>query len=338
MAAIAVLFSLPFFSGGQDSCPIFRVMLYNVENYFDPFDDPLTRDEEFTPSGARSWTYGDFMEKSVKIARVIMAAGNPEPPAIVGLTEIENRFVLEKLVYETPLKRFGYRIIHEDSRDPRGIDAALIYRKDFFKIDTFYYRKVHFKDTAARTRDILVVRGSPSGGDTLALIVNHWPSRYGGAAGSSYKRMAAAFAMREIITELYEKNPCENIVAMGDFNDEPDDPSMKAITAPYDPARETCMAKMVNLMPVAGLFPLTGTIKHEGHWYFFDQIIVSKSLLEGSNRLEVYQRKAAVLSAAFLLETDNSHLGVKPFRSFVGPANHHGFSDHLPVIIDIKSN
>jgi predicted extracellular nuclease len=333
-----VLAVLPVNLAAQDSPARFRVMFYNVENYFDPFDDPATKDEEFTPDGARSWTYSDFLEKAVRISRVILAAGNPDPPAIIGLAEVENRFVLEKLVYETPLKGLGYRIIHEDSPDSRGIDVAMIYRKHCFRVDTFYYRRVNLGDTSEKTRDILVVRGVLPGEDTLTLIVNHWPSRFGGAAGSEYKRKAAAGCLVDVVGELFESNPGENIIVMGDFNDEPGDPSLMAVTDENCYPSAGCLPGMSNLMPVQDMFPVSGTIKHEGHWYFFDQLIVSGNLLEGKSGLGICQKKAAVLSAAFLLETDNSHLGVKPFRSFLGPADHHGFSDHLPVMLDIMKN
>lgn len=315
-----------------------RIMFYNVENLFDPFDDPATRDEEYTPDGTRSWTYGDFMEKAVRMARAILAAGSPEPPSVIGLAEVENRFVLDKLVGETPLEVFGYRVIHGESPDPRGIDVALLFREDRFRLDTFHYERVILADSGSRTRDILLVHGSLRGAGNLTIAVNHWPSRYGGAAGSQSRRMAAANTLKRLLDSLLTADPCANVIVMGDFNDCPEDPSMQLITSGKDSSAYRCRREMINLMPLMENPTIQGSIKFEGHWYFFDQIIVSRNMADGLNGMTIKNKKAALMSAAFLLETDNSHLGVKPYRGFSGPANHHGFSDHLPVFVDVIVN
>ena len=317
----------------QDHPPSFRVMFYNVENFFDPFDDSLTRDQEFTPGGARNWTYSRFMDKAVKIARVIIACSNPEPPAIVGLAEVENRFVLEKLVYQTPLSRLNYGIVHQDSPDARGIDVAMLYRKEVVSIDTFYGLPVALGDTAGKTRDILMARCLVFERDTLVVSVNHWPSRYGGAAGSAAKRYRTACALKEHLEEMCFSSHCGNVIIMGDFNDEPMDPSLLQLTGEGRKQENRVSPELVNLslsMQEAG-----GTVKYDGHWFTFDQIIVSYEMKEGRLGLSVKNEKAAAYAAAFLLEADNSHLGKKPFRTFLGPAYHRGFSDHLPVLLTI---
>lgn len=314
----------------------FRVMFYNVENYFDPFDDAETRDEEFTPGGSRQWTYARFMEKAVKIARVIIACSGPDPPVIVGLAEIENRFVLEKLVYETPLKALGYRIIHRDSPDFRGIDVALLYRQERVRVDTAWWLPVVLGDTAEKTRDILMARCILQEADTLVVAVNHWPSRWGGAVASQERRMLAAQTLKKELDRLFAANPCSNIVVMGDFNDEPGDPSLMCLSERSLRAQGGCRAEMINLMAESASLKRPGTIRHEGNWFFFDQMVVSQAMLKGENGLITLKEKAAVFDAAFLLETDNSHPGMKPFRTFLGPSFHRGFSDHLPVYLDIN--
>lgn len=110
------------------------VMFWNVENYFDTYDNPNTNDEEFTPMGENHWTRKKFEQKRDDIAKTIMLAADQygEFPALLGLCEIENRYVLEELVENTPLARVGYKIIHKDSPDSRGIDAALLYREEIF--------------------------------------------------------------------------------------------------------------------------------------------------------------------------------------------------------------
>jgi hypothetical protein len=156
----------------------FRVMFYNVENLFDTFDDTLTRDEEFLPEGDRHWNSNKFYKKLNNIYKVILNVGEWNPPAIVGLCEIENRFVLNQLVYETPLKKFDYKVIHFDSPDRRGIDVGLLYRKDAFRKDTAYVFPINFPfNSNSKTRDILYVKGSFGDLDTVHIFINHWPSR-----------------------------------------------------------------------------------------------------------------------------------------------------------------
>ena len=92
-----------------------RIVFYNVENLYDPYDDTLTMDDEFTSSGSRHWSYSRFQAKLYLLSKTLLAIGAWEPPAIVGLCEVENKYVLNKLIYQTPLKKFNYRIIHHDS-------------------------------------------------------------------------------------------------------------------------------------------------------------------------------------------------------------------------------
>ena len=115
----------------QDHC---RIMFYNVENLFDTADDPSTADDEFTPRGKKHWTKAKYTDKLLKIAEVIDSVGDKELPCIVGLAEVENRWVLEDLTQKTALADGNYGIVHQDSPDRRGIDVALLYRKDCFEL------------------------------------------------------------------------------------------------------------------------------------------------------------------------------------------------------------
>jgi len=332
---LALGISASFHGYSQEPDKSCRIMFYNVENFFDPFDDTITRDEEFTPGGEKGWTYSRFMEKAVRIARVIIACGDPEPPVIVGLAEVENRFVLEKLVFDTPLRVLNYKIVHQDSPDRRGIDVALLYRREMVKVDTFYFARVQTEDTSYRTREILISRCVLFGSDTMTVAVNHWPSRYGGAAGSEQKRMAAAWQLKQEMDRLINVHCQKNILIMGDFNDEPGDNSLQVLSASLPQENNESPVRFINLMPPVISPSHVGTIKHEGLWCMFDQILVSEELYHGVEGLAIRNKKAAVFNAAFLLEVDNSHLGRKPFRTFQGPAYHKGYSDHLPVFTDV---
>ena len=121
-----------------------RVVSYNLENYFDPFNDSLTNDEEFTPEGARHWTWDKYKDKQKKIYKVLSAIGGWELPEIVGLYEVENEFVLRDLLKSTPLKWRNYEVVHKESPDARGIDVAMLYRSDKFKLINSQFIKVVF--------------------------------------------------------------------------------------------------------------------------------------------------------------------------------------------------
>ena len=204
------------------------IMFYNVENLFDTYDDSLTRDEEFLPEGERHWTNERMNRKIIRIYQTIVAFGRGEMPAVIGLCEVENRNVLEKLVYHTPLSNYDYRIAHRESQDARGIDVALIYRPDLFKPDSLAWFSVPLAKGEA-TREIMMVRGMMWKEVEVNFFVNHWPSRYGGAGSSAEKRLAAASTLSAAVIDVITKRPDANIILMGDFNDEPDDESLQDI-------------------------------------------------------------------------------------------------------------
>jgi predicted extracellular nuclease len=204
-------------------------MFFNAENYFDSFDDPNTLDNDFTPTGSYHWTYKKFLTKRDALAKIIIAAGESKIPSIVGLCEIENRFVLNQLVNETPLAKFNYRIVHHDSPDARGIDVGLLYNPADFKLlyQNFYEISKNF-----RTREILYAKGILYDADTLHIFVNHFPSKRGGAKASEPRRIAAAFELRRLCDSIIDANRNANILIMGDFNDTPNsEPIVKTLQA-----------------------------------------------------------------------------------------------------------
>lgn len=314
----------------------FRVMFYNVENLFDPYDDSIKRDEEFTPDGERYWTNYKFYEKLNRVYKVIMAVGEWQPPAIVGLCEIENRFVLEQLINNTPLKNFGYRILHHESPDRRGIDVALLYRQDFFEPFSDQPVPVVFPDdTTYKTRDILYVKGLIGQQEMVHIFVNHWPSRYGGYLATVKRRNTAAKTLRVHTDSLLAINPQCAIIIMGDFNDGPEDESFKKILnalPPTEPFHDTLLYNLT-------LAPRTdwnfGTLKYRENWDVFDQVVVSGGMLSGESGLKIHLDRAEIFHDDFLLEEDERYLGMKPFRTFTGFRYNGGFSDHLPVFIDL---
>lgn len=311
----------------------FRIMFYNVENLFDPFNDSLTQDGEFTEEGARHWTWYKFQTKLNQIYKVMMAAGDPYPPAIIGLCEIENRFVLKQLVYKTPFSKFNYKIVHEESPDRRGIDVGLLFDSKRFSL--LYYETIlvdfSFKPDS-KTRDILYVKGVVMGLDTIHIFVNHWPSRWGGKMATDAKRKRAADILKSKTDSLFIVHQEPLIVVMGDFNDYPSDESLRIH---LDAGTNEENKDLVNLLlPFVDDYGV-GSNKYKGKWGMLDQFIVSKYLLSDKSNLKVKYQKAFVLDASFLLESDSRYTGVRPNRTSIGYKYHGGFSDHLPVYIDI---
>lgn len=318
---------------GKSGKSVFRVMCYNVENYFDCVDDSLTRDEEYLPGGIRGWNYNRYVRKQYNIARVIAAVGTWEPPALVGLCEVESRRGLFDLV-RGPLKNLHYRFVHHDSPDARGVDVALLYLPELFKILYDEAIQVTFADAPnSKTRDILYVCGRVPSGDTLHVFICHFPSRLGGELESADRRRDAARILRKHINFIQEKDVEANILIMGDFNDYPDNTSLYDVLQAREPHNPFRKEYLYNLM-----FPLhkegKGTHKHEAEWGTLDQIIVSGHLLLRQQGLYTTPADVHIFNVDFLLEDDLKYLGKKPFRTYSGMKYIGGFSDHLPVYVD----
>ncbi len=316
-----------------------RIVFYNVENLFDVFNDTLKNDDEFTPEGERRWNNNKFYKKLNNIYRVIIGVGEWNPPVIVGLCEVENRFVLNKLVYQTPLKTFDYKIIHDESPDRRGIDVAMIYRTSGFAPIEYKTIGIRFPfDTASRTRDILYVKGVLSGIDTIHLFVNHWPSRYGGYLVTKPKREFVASVLRKQIDSLFKVESNPNIIIMGDFNDEPWDESLENVLNARLDTTGLQSNNLYNLMSVFQKDWDGGTSKYQEDWNTIDQFILSANLVNGKQKLQVSPKGAQIYNPEFLLEDDFKHLGKKPYRTYVGFSYNYGYSDHLPIYIDLIEN
>jgi len=314
-----------------------RIMFYNVENLFDIKDDSLKADEEYISGGMRGWTFNRMIQKEKNLSKVIMSAGGWEMPEIIGMCEVENRYVLNLLLKETPLEKFGYKIIHRESPDPRGIDVAMLYRPEKFKPVFVHQISVRFPfDTAARTRDILYVKGVVLNADTLHLFVNHWPSRFGGYTQTVQKRNYVAGLLRSKIDSLIVKSPSAKIVIMGDFNDEPSDESVAKYLKAGSDSVNIDRGSLYNMMTGAGTSWNRGTIKSREVWNTIDQFIVSEPLLHASKGLFTTPHSVYIFDMPFLLQDDEAWFGKKPFRTFYGFKYIGGYSDHLPILLDLK--
>lgn len=328
---------------------IVRIAFWNVENLYDPFDDTTKLDDEFTKSGLKKWSWGKFMRKLNHVAKTILAIGKWAPPPLVGLCEVENRYVLNKLIYETPLKPFKYKFIHHESPDMRGVDVALLYRPDVFRLIASRSTSIRFPfDTVAQTREILMVKGTLFDSDTIVLLINHWPSRRGGNLASQPRRNYVARVLRGLADSVQHRpvpdsqptpgaGQYSNIVIMGDFNDEPFDASLVMGLGAKNDTSQCEPFSLYNLMGIRNRNRKEGTLKYRDQWSTFDQFIISGTLLKGISGIAAGPDAAGVFSASFLMEEDNTWFGEKLNRTYTGPRYNGGFSDHLPVYLDIRN-
>lgn len=322
----------------QDDTRI-RIAFYNVENLFDTADDPAIEDEEFLPDSPKKWTEQRYQQKLDNLAEVIASIHYPH---ILGLAEIENRKVLEDLINHQNLKSYGYQIVHDDSPDMRGIDVALLYRSAFFAPFLTRSIQIEFASDDYQTREILKVSGvlgrqKDTISDTVHVLVNHWPSRSGGLAKSEPRRITAATYSRQLVNELLDTHPDANVIVMGDFNDEPDNRSINV----------TLEAKgALNALDQNDLFNPMYALKQEGKgsynfrgtWNMLDQIILSQPLLygqPGQPDINYKEGSATVFKEDWLLQQEGKYAGY-PFRTYGGNQYLGGYSDHLPVYIELE--
>ncbi len=297
-------------------------MFWNVENFFDTRNDPNTADDEFTPKGDNHWSWKKFEKKKNDIAKAIMLVADRygEFPALIGLAEVENMYVLQKLIRETPLARVGYKIIHDESPDSRGIDVALLYREDLFTPEKSKFLEVDFP-----TRELLYVKGTVKGMDTLHVLVNHWPSKGGGEKETLPKRMAVSDKVKEVTDSILVENSKANILLMGDFNDTPTSEAVENLD------------KLANLAHWAK--GCEGSYKYKGEWELIDQFLVSENMLPPTEENPLKwiwcHREMDIFMHEWLVAPDESYMGVKPNRTLQGPKYNGGVSDHLPIVLKI---
>ena len=295
-------------AGERDSL---LVMFWNVENFFDWTDQGGGEsDREFSSYGGRHWTKNKFYVKCDVVAKSIMWVGDKygKLPDVIGFSEIENRGVLTRLLSSTLLRKYDYGIIHRDSRDRRGIDVALLYRKSLLHpISTTF-----ITPDSLSTRDILHTQMKVYDGRMIDFIVNHHPSKYGGTEESVRKRNHVMSVLRDICDSLLI-NGHDKILAMGDFNDTPDAQQFQILEA---------------ILENHGLEPHNdnkGSIRYKGKWELID-FFLSRGL--DTSQMEIIQ-------IPFLMTYDSSYPGYKPYRTYSGPRYIGGVSDHCPIILKI---
>lgn len=310
---------------------------YNVENLFDIKDDSLTYDEDFTPDGKLVWTEKRYQKKINNLSKVISEVGTnytPHGVSILGLAEVENENVLNDLVSKPILKNRNYQIVHFDSPDQRGIDVALLYNPNYFKLS---YKKKYFlkintkKDRYKYTRDILLVAGELKN-EKVFIIVNHWPSRSGGMKETQENRIAAAKLLNEIVLKIQNIDQDAKIIIMGDFNDDPTNISIK---------KHLNTSGKINKLEKNGIYnPWEkfdnkgyGTLAWDDRWNLFDQILITEPLVDKTKNFDNFSfYKAEIFNKPYLQQKEGRFKGY-PFRTYGFGVYKSGFSDHFPVLI-----
>ena len=279
-------------------------MFWNVENFFAPQAD-----------GERHWGRKKFRAKCQTVAKTLLWAASEQGglPDVIGLAEVENAFVLRQLIQTTSLRKLEYKVVHFESPDPRGIDVALLYRSSRLRLESAKPCHLYQADsTILPTRDILLAQFRGPGGE-IAVLVNHHPSKYGGVSASGPRRKIAVERLRQLADSLTAAG-WKHLVAMGDFNDTPDNPLYQRLSP-----------TLVNLAE-----PLQrqgkGSIKYDGQWELIDLFFISESLLPA---------QMEILQVPFLQTPDTGHAGTKPLRTYSGPRYLGGASDHCPIWLSL---
>lgn len=309
----------------------YRIAFWNVENLFDTENDTLTNDDEYTPEGSRHWSRKRYDLKQRHLAQVVTALSEEGddflPPLLVGMAEVENARVLRDLCRGTVLRKLGYDFVHFDSPDRRGIDVALLYRRKHFK--PFLTERLVLSDSTRDfyTRDILLVEGVADKHDSIAVFVCHLPSKRGGHV-AEVRRMQAAKRLRWAMDTVRQAHPQMALVVMGDFNATPDEDCIREGIL----RRQLGDTAYVNLMD--NVPPGTGSYKYQGNWSVLDHLFVPQNLVRstGSPRLAAGKH---IFIADFLLQEEGRDLGKKLFRTYLGERYLGGYSDHLPVYLDL---
>ncbi len=335
---LSVVISIVSFSVGVAQKSNYHPALigfYNLENLYDTVDNPLVSDEEFLPGGERHYNTRIFLDKLGRLSTVIVQMGtdiNPDGLAILGVAEVENDTVLRLLVTHPNIKSRNLKFVHYDSPDARGVDVGLIYNPKYFtplySAPLFVKLPGGSKDSYF-TRDVLYVKGLMDG-DTIHVMVNHWPSRVGGEERSIPARAAAASVAKRVVDSLMVINPKTKVVIMGDLNDDPISPSVTKVLGAKGKAIDVKESGLYN--PWVDFYKKgIGTLAYQDAWGLFDQVILSQAWLDKEQKGYFFHR-AIIFNKEFLVQPTGKYKGYGK-RTWDGMVYNYGYSDHFPVFV-----
>ena len=326
-------------ASAQKSFSAFGIGFYNLENLFDITHDEGKNDYEFLPEGSYKWNEMKYTHKLHNMARVLSELGTDMLPGVgcaaIGVSEVENAHCLEDLVAQPELAARGYKFVHVEGPDQRGVDCALIYNPSLFEVEdvTLYPYQYELQEDIEKgraTRGFLTTKGRIAG-DPVAIIVCHLPSRFSG----SYYRELGARQARAVVDKLLAEDPNRRVFVMGDMNDDPTNASM---TEGF-----RCKGDIENVGPDDMYNPWynilvkqgKGTLMYDGSWNLFDQIVMTSNALNKKGERDFSQLKFyknEIFRRDYLFQTEGKYKG-SPKRTTAGGVWLDGFSDHLPVVI-----
>jgi hypothetical protein len=324
-------------------------LMQTTEYYKGEWSDELLKDkkvvryqilnDEFTPNSPKNYTEKVYKQKLENAAKVISELGTSYTknlPVIVGLIEVENRQVIEDLIKEPALAKGDYGIAHFNSYDARGVDVAIIYQKKRFTPIKTYKKEIKVYNDGKRdyTRDIVIAYGILDG-ERMAFFMNHWPSRSGGEAASRPRRNAAAVALKEEMDKFRAQDPNIKLFAMGDFNDDPNSPSLENyLKAVGDKNKLSEEFPYFNLM-YEPFKRGVASLAYQGAPNLFDQIIVSKNLVLDKNPATYSVYKSEIYKQDYMINREGPWKGY-PLRSWDYDRYTGGYSDHFPAYTIIQ--
>lgn len=334
MKSLLALTLLASFSANLTAKEYSLVGFYNVENMFDHLDDPSTNDHEFTPYGKNRWSEKKSLQKISNIAKVIkgMTLENEKSfgPDILGVAEVENSYVLEKLISDQNISNSHYDFVHIDSPDERGIDVAFLYKKTSFKVLSSQNIQVDLSQLTKRpTRDILLVEGLLKG-EKVYILVNHWPSRSAGEALTRLYRLKAAQTAKKVIDDINTKDSTAKIILMGDLNDNPIDASLMLGLSAQNTQSALKDNQLFNPF-FANYKKGDGSNAYMDVWFNFDQILISNHFLKNAGWK---YKKNYVYKKPFLIQQHGRYKNY-PLRTF-NDLGSIGYSDHFPVYLILE--
>lgn len=324
---IAILALISMVTLPTDGQRRFSMLTYNCENAFDTIDSPHHNDEEFLPDGSRHWTRWRYNRKLKHIAQVVLAANTDNPVDIVCLQEVEGDSVCHHLTHNTMLSRIGYKYLCSNKADRRGVGVTFLYYPMTFQLlshDAIFLKKdVEEENDTVAVREILHVTGLVHNCDTIDVYCVHLPSQLGGSTGYS-NRVSLLNILSQHIDSVASIRQNPNIIIAGDCNTTPSSSEMKQLLKQTRHPLRNMMSHRKG-----------GSYKYQGAWSWLDQIIVSQSMLSNKNNLHVKESSVGELKLSVLMEADETWGGQKPFRTFRGPSYIGGYSDHLPVVMNL---
>lgn len=326
LTAIVLLFSYTL-KAQNSVLESYVIGFYNLENLFDTINDPNKNDEQFLPDGSYSWGSLKYTSKLEKMSYAISKM--PQNLAILGVSEVENIHVLEDLVKEPSIRSRQLKPIVVEGPDRRGVDVGLLYNPSYFQLTNVTSTRVKTEIENFITRDQLCVTGNLAG-EEIHIIVLHWPSRGGGLKRSNPRRADAAITTKAICDSLFALNANAKIIIMGDLNDDPVDASVVKHLGAKPSKEQTNEKELYN--PMYELYKKgIGSLAYQDQWNLFDQIHVSKGLIN-NNQNELSYWKTKIFNKDFLKQQDGKYKGY-PLRTHSGGVWTNGYSDHFPVMI-----